>query len=112
MTTALSPRAGVVDDIESEDDAKGYEPEQANRQLGVLLTRMVRQADDRVPGDLRARRTLQEMVPGYERQPVLVLHRPRMNDACAICGVWSCRGKCWQSAPAPSGDAASRAVSR
>ncbi|MET8824175.1 hypothetical protein ABZX04_38470, partial [Streptomyces rochei] len=28
----------------------------------------------------RARRTLQEMAPGYERQPVLTLYRPVMAD--------------------------------
>ncbi|MDQ0847577.1 hypothetical protein [Streptomyces sp. V1I6] len=94
MTTLLSLRAGVVDDIESEDDAKDYEPEQANHRLGVLLVRMVRQADARIPAERRARRTLQEMLPGYQRQPVLVLHRPEMNDACPLCGVWSCRGNC------------------
>jgi hypothetical protein len=111
MTTRLLPRAGVVDDIESEDDAKGYEPEQANRQLAVLLARLVREADDWVPDEVRARRTLQEMVPGYERQPVLVLHRPEMNDACPLCGRWSCTGKC-APYPGATGGAITKAVSR
>ncbi|MEW2623625.1 hypothetical protein [Streptomyces sp. NPDC048106] len=29
--TAQQPRAGIIDDIEDEDDAKGYEPEDAAR---------------------------------------------------------------------------------
>ncbi|MGA5207936.1 hypothetical protein [Streptomyces variegatus] len=62
-----------------------------HHQLGQLLTRMVREADARIAVGRRARRTVQEMVPGYERQPVLTLHRPVMdNDACPLCGRWSC----------------------
>ncbi|MFF9490267.1 hypothetical protein [Streptomyces sp. NPDC014676] len=63
----------------------------AHRQLGDLLERMVREADARIPDGRRARRTLQEMAPGYTRQPVLTLHRPVMaDDACPLCGSWSC----------------------
>jgi hypothetical protein len=29
--TAKQPRAGIIDDIEREDDSKGYEPEDAAR---------------------------------------------------------------------------------
>jgi hypothetical protein len=65
----------------------------ALRQLGVLVNRMVRECDARVPDERRARRTLQEMAPGYERQPVLTLYRPVMaDDACPVCGRWSCKG--------------------
>ncbi|MGN7136124.1 hypothetical protein [Streptomyces pseudogriseolus] len=65
----------------------------ASRQLGALLARMVREADARIPDGRRARRTLQEMAPGYERQPVLTLHRPVMaDDACPLCGRWNCTG--------------------
>jgi hypothetical protein len=54
---------------------------------------MVRESDARVPEGRRVRRTLQEMAPGYERQPVLTLHRPVMaDDACPLCGRWSCNG--------------------
>ncbi|MDU0300556.1 MULTISPECIES: hypothetical protein [unclassified Streptomyces] len=77
----------------------------AHRQLGSLLARMVREADARVPEGRRARRTLQEMVPGYERQPVLTLYRPVMaDDACPLCGRWSCTGSDCPpgAAPAPS----------
>ncbi|MGW3360557.1 hypothetical protein ACWDFL_35070 [Streptomyces bungoensis] len=65
----------------------------ANRQLGVLLERMVREADARIPEGRRARRTLQEMMPGLVRQPVLTLHRPVLaDDACPVCGRWLCKG--------------------
>ncbi|MFC9131868.1 hypothetical protein ACFT4A_34235 [Streptomyces sp. NPDC057099] len=83
MTTTIMarPHLGLTD-----VDAAG-----ADRQLGHLLTRMVRVADARVKPGRRARRTVQEMVPGYERQPVLTLFRPVMdNDACPLCGRWSC----------------------
>ncbi|MGW6795043.1 hypothetical protein [Streptomyces chartreusis] len=29
--TTAQPRAGIIDDIEREDDSKGYEPEEAAR---------------------------------------------------------------------------------
>ncbi|MEU9631492.1 hypothetical protein AB0D89_32475 [Streptomyces luteogriseus] len=77
----------------------------AYRQLGDLLVRMVRESDARIPIERRVRRTLQEMVPGYERQPVLTLHLPVMaDDACPLCGRWSCNGSdCPPSAaPAPA----------
>ncbi|MEU1853746.1 hypothetical protein ABZ499_31900 [Streptomyces sp. NPDC019990] len=65
----------------------------AHHQLGQLLTRIVREGDARVTPGQGARRTLQEMAPGYERQRVLTLHRPVMdNDACPLCGRWSCNG--------------------
>ncbi|MEU6687720.1 hypothetical protein [Streptomyces sp. NPDC046832] len=75
------------------------------RQLNDLLARMVREGDARVPAGRRARRTLQEMAPGYERQPVLTLHRPVMaDDACPLCGRWSCNGSDCPpgAAPAPA----------
>ncbi|WP_239106497.1 hypothetical protein [Streptomyces rubrogriseus] len=76
----------------------------AHQQLGDLLARKVREADSRVPTGRRARRTLQEMLPGYERQPVLTLHRPVMaDDACPLCGSWTCDpSKCPPSGLAPA----------
>jgi hypothetical protein len=66
-------------------------PLTADRRLGELLARLVDEADARVPAERRTRRTLQEMMPGYERQPVLVLHRPVMaDDSCPLCGRWDC----------------------
>ncbi len=64
-----------------------------HRQLGALLARIAAEADARVPDGRRARRTLQEMAPGYERQPILTMtqHRPAMaDDACGLCGRWNC----------------------
>ncbi|MFF3166776.1 hypothetical protein [Streptomyces sp. NPDC003273] len=72
--------------------AAGSCPAAAHHQLGDLLARMVREADARIPDGRRARRTLQEMMPGFQRQPVLTLHRPEMaDDACPVCGYWRCR---------------------
>ncbi|MEV7084172.1 hypothetical protein AB0N88_37425 [Streptomyces sp. NPDC093516] len=85
-------------------------PAAAHRQLGVLLARMVREADARVPEGRRARRTLQEMAPGYQRQPVLTLHRSVMAEACPLCLRWNCKGSdCPPSgaAPAPTAPTAS-----
>ncbi|MCZ9344767.1 hypothetical protein NGM37_44175, partial [Streptomyces sp. TRM76130] len=76
----------------------------AERRLGDLLARLVREADARTPAERRTRRTLQEMTPGYERQPVLVLYRPVMaNDACPLCGRWNCDpNTCPPAATAPA----------
>ncbi|WP_432095671.1 hypothetical protein [Streptomyces sp. bgisy100] len=81
-------------------------PAAATRALDVLLARMAAEGDARARRAGRgARRTLQQMMPGYERQPVLLLHRPTMaDDACTVCGRWSCTGgDCPPSAtPAPA----------
>ncbi|MGC5400778.1 hypothetical protein ACPXCP_34180 [Streptomyces sp. DT20] len=74
----LSPRAGTIEDIEREDDRKGYEPEEvAHQRLGTLPIRMVRETDARVPAGRRAPRTVAEM-------------RARINiaagHACTSCG--------------------------
>ncbi|WP_225638112.1 hypothetical protein [Streptomyces solaniscabiei] len=80
-----------------------------HRQLGDLLTRMAREADSRIPAERRARRRLQEMMPGYERQPVLILHRPVMaDDSCPQRGRWTrdpsiCPPASAAPAPAASG---------
>ena len=85
MTTAIMARALARTTVAATT------PEYAHRQLGDLLARMVRESDARIPAERRARRTLQEMLPGHERQPVLILHRPLMaDDACALCGRWNC----------------------
>ena len=83
----------------------------AHHQLGELLERMVREADARIPAERKARRTLQEMVPGYERQPVLTLYRPVMaDDACPLCGRWSCGGSDCPPGVAPAPASASDPV--
>lgn len=44
--------------------------------LAQLLTRMTAEGDARAAqAGRRARRTLQEMAPGYDRPPLLSLHR-------------------------------------
>ncbi|WP_192806013.1 hypothetical protein [Streptomyces sp. SS1-1] len=97
MTTTIMTRSRPSStDVDATD---------AHHQLGELLTRMVREADARIAVGRRARRTIQEMVPGYERQPVLTLHRSVMaDDACPLCGRWSCKGSDCPpgAAPAPS----------
>lgn len=103
MTTAIMtrPRPGVT--ALGETAAEHVRPN-ADRQLGELLTRVAREADTRIAVGRRARRTVQEMMPGYERQPVLTLYRPVMaDDACPLCGRWSCNGSdCPPSSAAPT----------
>ncbi|WP_413751712.1 hypothetical protein NRF20_00025 (plasmid) [Streptomyces sp. R-74717] len=79
----------------SKDDRSGHngsvyerdETEQYHR----LVRQLVNDGDHRArSAGRRARRTLAEMAPGYVRQPVLVLHRPSMNDACPVCTRWNC----------------------
>ncbi|MFE6460420.1 hypothetical protein ACFVP0_23585 [Streptomyces cinereoruber] len=69
--TGLSVRAGVVDDIEREDDAKGYEPE---ARFHKLVKDLVADGDRRARKASRpARRTLGQMVPGHQRCELLTL---------------------------------------
>ncbi|MFC8277802.1 hypothetical protein ACFUJR_35785 [Streptomyces sp. NPDC057271] len=79
----------------------------SERRLVVLLDRMAAEGDARaVWNGRRARRTLQEMMPGYARQPILTLHRPVMaDDACPLCGRWGCTGTNCPSAAASSAPA-------
>ncbi|MEU3855042.1 hypothetical protein [Streptomyces sp. NPDC029554] len=114
MTTAIMTRAAARTTAAAADPEyacdrcgafhSGPCPATAHHRLGDLLARMVRQADARIPAGRRARRTLQEMAPGYERQPVLALYRPVMaDDACPLCGRWSCNGSdCPPSGAAPA----------
>ncbi|MDT0432895.1 DnaJ-like cysteine-rich domain-containing protein [Streptomyces salyersiae] len=75
--TTFSPQAGPIEDIEREDDRKGYEPEIAHQRLGNLLARIVTETDARIPAVRRAPRTVAEM-------------RARINiaagRACSLCG--------------------------
>ncbi|MFF1560992.1 hypothetical protein [Streptomyces sp. NPDC058279] len=103
MTTTLTPRAGKIDDIESGDDARGYERDETDslHQLGTLLLTMAERDDARIPAGRRARRTLAEMAPGYVRPPLLRFNVPvrAADDACVLCGFWTCR--CGQAATVP-----------
>ena len=63
----------------------------AHRRLGRHLLDVVRHQDAEIPAIRRAPRTLQEMLPGDERQPVLILFRPVMaDDSCPLCRRWNC----------------------
>ncbi|WP_257140462.1 hypothetical protein [Streptomyces sp. or3] len=99
LLTVLAPRAGVADEIgrqddRSGDDGRGYERDETDRCFQRLVQQLVVDGDDRAAGaGRRARRTLQEMAPGYIRQPVLTLYRPAMaDDACGLCHRWNCGG--------------------
>ncbi|MEU7377190.1 hypothetical protein [Streptomyces albidoflavus] len=98
--TPAGPFGGFYEDMEKEDNDRGPEPDETEGQqrLGRYLRRVIRQQDAAIPAHRRAPRTLAEMQarlgvaqPGYERQPVLVLHRPTMqDDACPLCLRWNC----------------------
>ncbi|MEU2770515.1 hypothetical protein ABZ628_27800 [Streptomyces diastaticus] len=103
FTAPAAPLGGFYEDMEQmeqEDNDLGPMPDETEGQqrLGRYLRRVIRQQDAAIPAHRRAPRTLAEMQarlgtaqPGYERQPVLVLHRPTMqDDACPLCGRWSC----------------------
>ncbi|WP_405393481.1 hypothetical protein OG596_38330 (plasmid) [Streptomyces sp. NBC_01102] len=120
LRTALAPRAGVAEEIGRKDDrggddGRGYERDETD-QFHQVVRHLVVEGDDRARAAGRqARRTLAEMAPGYERQPVLVLHRPSMNDACPVCTRWNCDpSNCPPGfAPAPASAAPARmAVAR
>ncbi|MFD3720119.1 hypothetical protein [Streptomyces sp. NPDC058674] len=100
MTTILTVRAGKIDDIRREDDSRGYERDETDslHQVGTLLLTMAERDDARIPDGRRARRTLAEMAPGYIRPPLLSFNVPLRdaNDACGLCGYWTCR--CGQNA--------------
>lgn len=75
--TTLAPNAGTIEDIEREDDRRGYEPEDVHQRLGSFLVRIVRETDTRISAGRRAPRTVAEM-------------RARINiaagQACSSCG--------------------------
>ncbi|MFF9690520.1 hypothetical protein [Streptomyces sp. NPDC014623] len=82
LRTVLAPRAGVAEEIgrqddRSGDDGRGYERDETDRCFRELVEQLVADGDDRAAvAGRRARRTLAEMAPGYDRQPVLLLTRP------------------------------------
>ncbi|MFE7347557.1 hypothetical protein [Streptomyces fimicarius] len=101
---ATAPRAGTIDDIRREDDGKGFERDETD-QYHRLVRHLVNDGDHRArSAGCHARRALAEMAPEYVRQPVLVLHRPSMNDPCPLCTRWNCDpSNCPPSfAPAPT----------
>ncbi|MEU0102941.1 hypothetical protein [Streptomyces sp. NPDC006267] len=97
LRTALAPRAGVADEIGRQDDrggddGRGYERDETDRCFQQIVQQLVDDGDARAAvAGRRARRTLQEMAPGYVRQPVLILHRPVMGQ-CPLCLRFNCGG--------------------
>ncbi|MGA5430684.1 hypothetical protein ACPCVL_28295 [Streptomyces koyangensis] len=114
--TPAAPFGGFYEDMEKEDNQRGPEPDETEGQqrLGRYLRRVIRQQDAAIPAHRRAPRTLAEMKarlvrlgaaqPGYERQPVLVLHRPTMqDDARPLCLRWNCNpANCPPAGAAPA----------
>ncbi|MFJ8982579.1 hypothetical protein [Streptomyces sp. NPDC102282] len=104
-STLDAPRAGLAKDMERDDNGRGFERDETDTAFRQLVDHLVVDGDDRARSAGRhARRTLAEMAPGYERQPVLLLTRPldfrSADDACPSCGYWKCR--CGGIAPAPA----------
>ncbi|MFE1130100.1 hypothetical protein ACWHAG_28495 [Streptomyces albidoflavus] len=116
FNTPTAPLGGFYEDMEKEDNDLGPMPDETEGQqrLGRHLRRVIRQQDAAIPAHRRAPRTLAEMKarlgtaqPGFERQPVLVLHRPTMqDDACPLCLRWNCDPK--NCPPAGSSSLATR----
>ncbi|MGK5497558.1 hypothetical protein [Streptomyces sp. URMC 125] len=82
--TASRPQAGLLEDMEREDNRRGFERDETDNhhRLGTELLRRVRAADARIPAERRAPRTVAQM-------------RARLaaatDDACPLCGWWRCR---------------------
>ncbi|WP_256726342.1 hypothetical protein [Streptomyces sp. MNU77] len=97
LLTALTPRAGVADEIGRQDDrgghdGRGYERDETD-QFNRLVQQLVDDGDEHAAvAGRRARRTLQEMIPGYVRQPVLNLLSPPTMGQCPLCERWNCPG--------------------
>lgn len=97
---------------EDDDNQRGYERDETD-QFNRLVQQLVADGDERAAVAGRgARRTLLEMDPGHDRQPVLQMTRPLTfaptasragaDDACILCGRWLCGGNCFAPAPTPS----------
>ncbi|MFF3036391.1 hypothetical protein ACFVS7_35960 [Streptomyces rubiginosohelvolus] len=90
-STLSAPRAGLADDMTRDDNRRGFERDETDT-FQQLVQQLVDDGDDRAAAaGRRARRTLQEMNPGYVRQPVLILHRPTMGQ-CPLCERFDCGG--------------------
>ncbi|MET9656818.1 hypothetical protein [Streptomyces sp. NPDC006510] len=100
---ATRPRAGWYEDEEQKDNDLGPMPDETE-QYHRLVRQLVADGDHRAQAaGRRARCTLAEMAPGYDRQPVLLL-TPQItmrgaDDACVLCGRWNCNGTCYAPPP-------------
>ncbi|MER7761340.1 hypothetical protein [Streptomyces sp. NPDC097619] len=76
MARSITPpalRAGVLDDMEREDNRRGFERDETDS-FHQLVAQLVADGDRRADvGGRRARRTLAEMAPDYVRPPLLLL---------------------------------------
>ncbi|MGW5990972.1 hypothetical protein ACWFRT_33635 [Streptomyces anulatus] len=91
--TTPTPSSGIYDDMEDADNKKGPERDETDRAFRDLVEQLVADGDTRAAGaGRRARRTLQEMAPGYIRQPVLNLLSPPTMGQCPLCERWNCPG--------------------
>ncbi|MDX3490948.1 hypothetical protein [Streptomyces sp. ID05-18] len=87
------PRAGLADEMTEDDNNLGPEPDETERCFRELVKQLVADGDDRAASaGRRARRTLQEMIPGYKRQPVLNLLSPPAMEQCPLCLRFNCGG--------------------
>ncbi|MGW3303977.1 hypothetical protein [Streptomyces rubiginosohelvolus] len=91
--TIPAPSSGIYDDMTEDDNKRGPERDETDRCFRQLVKQLVADGDDRAAvADRRVWRTLQEMAPGYVRQPVLSLHRPVMGGQCPLCLRFACPG--------------------
>ncbi|MFF9691029.1 hypothetical protein [Streptomyces sp. NPDC014623] len=91
-STLTAPRAGLADDMTEGDNRRGFERDETDT-FHRLVQQLVDDGDDRAASaGRRARRTLQEMIPGYKRQPVLNLLSPPAMEQCPLCLRFNCGG--------------------
>lgn len=101
IMTRLRPlAAGGYRDREEEDNQRGYERDETDTDFHQLVRHLATDGDDRAStAGRRARRTLAEMVPGYEQQPILRMTRAlplrAATEACGVCSRWNCNCPPW-----------------
>jgi len=91
--TIHAPSNGLYSDMEDDDNQRGPERDETDS-FHQLVRHLVVEGDRRaVMTGRRARRTLEEMVPGATVPPLLVLagSAKAADDACVLCGYWRCR---------------------
>ncbi|MFB7428746.1 hypothetical protein ACFC0K_36290 [Streptomyces hydrogenans] len=84
--TIARPSAGLIDEMEREDNRRGYEAEPESLAAFHQLVRYLRLDGDRratAAGRL-ARRTFAQMTGGTHTVKAA-------DDACGLCGFWTCR---------------------
>ncbi|MFF0338090.1 hypothetical protein ACFYUM_36550 [Streptomyces fimicarius] len=95
-STLSAPRAGLADDMTRDDNRRGFERDETDT-FHQLVKQLVDDGDQRAAtAGRQALRTVQEMSPGLERQPVL-----RMVDR-PLLFLPTTGGNCYAPAPAPS----------